>query len=406
MVWRYDAVTLEADKAYTTPEGYLQIPGVAARTGVLKYQRADGSIQRELVLPEELAKVDSLATLGRKPFTLNHPLDDRGRPILVDAANVAPYLQGTVGDDVAYEDVDKGSYKVGFVKVNINVLRRDAIDAIQEKGVRQLSCGYTCDLEFKPGIWVDGEPYDAIQRNRKYNHLAGVPLGRAGPEVAMKLDSDDAFQIDQEDAMAAKLEEMLEKLDGALTRLDKKMDETHDEPDGDEDEDEDEEEDMPKGKKKADGDDWKGKYDAMKSAFDKLQGQCDTWKAQAEKSGTKADAASCGAFVLDWLETYATVQPYLKGDSTDIKELVKLDAAGLKALALKAHYPTVSYDGASVERIDGAFEVLVASGPRLDSSASLRQALHKTDSNFDAADPEVARQRMIEANRNAWKEGK
>ena len=49
-----------------------------------------------------------------------------------------------------------------------------------ERGKLEISCGYTCDTEEKPGthpIWGD---YDAIQRNILGNHVAIVDQGRAG----------------------------------------------------------------------------------------------------------------------------------------------------------------------------------------------------------------------------------
>lgn len=44
-------------------------------------------------------------------------------------------------------------------------------------------------LEYTPGVW-NGIPYDAIQRNIRYNHLAIVERGRQGPSVRLHLDTD------------------------------------------------------------------------------------------------------------------------------------------------------------------------------------------------------------------------
>jgi uncharacterized protein len=40
-----------------------------------------------------------------------------------------------------------------------------------------------------PGVSPEGEPYDAIQRRIRPNHVALVPRGRAGSEVALRLDA-------------------------------------------------------------------------------------------------------------------------------------------------------------------------------------------------------------------------
>jgi len=54
-----------------------------------------------------------------------------------------------------------------------------AIDA-WKNGKRELSVGYTCDLDWTPGTTDSGEEYQAVQRNIKINHTAQVKYGRAG----------------------------------------------------------------------------------------------------------------------------------------------------------------------------------------------------------------------------------
>jgi hypothetical protein len=50
-------------------------------------------------------------------------------------------------------------------------------------GKRELSLGYTCDLEWTPGTAPNGETYDAIQKNIRANHLAQVKAARGGPDL-------------------------------------------------------------------------------------------------------------------------------------------------------------------------------------------------------------------------------
>lgn len=52
------------------------------------------------------------------------------------------------------------------------------------KGLKGLSLGYSCDYEYKKGVW-NGIPYDFIQKNLVGNHLALVPRGRMGASVAL-----------------------------------------------------------------------------------------------------------------------------------------------------------------------------------------------------------------------------
>ncbi len=184
-VHRYDAGDLLS--AQRTPEGYILAEGRMAKPGILVYRTADGRTRRELLPREELFRSDSLATLGRKPVTLEHPpLDDSGNAIWVGPDNVAVLGVGDVDGEIVEEEG-------GFVRVKMAVRRADAIDAV-EKGKRGLSPGYTCRIDETPGTW-QGQPYDAVQRDRRYNHLAICDLGRGGPEVRLRLDSADAVQV-------------------------------------------------------------------------------------------------------------------------------------------------------------------------------------------------------------------
>jgi len=191
-VHRYDQGTLR--KPHRTEEGFLYFECVATRAGVFEYRRADGSIRREWRPREEVARADSLATLGRKPVTLTHP-EEGGVPVLVTPGNAKQFAAGAVGEEVEVIDrADDLTEEEGpYVRVTGSVYRSDAIDAI-ESGMRAVSCGYECDLEEKAGTTPTGERYDCIQRNITYNHLAIVPRGRAGDVAVLRADTDDAVQ--------------------------------------------------------------------------------------------------------------------------------------------------------------------------------------------------------------------
>jgi len=61
-----------------------------------------------------------------------------------------------------------------------------------ESGKVELSCGYEARLEEAPGVY-EGEAYDVRQRDIVYNHVSIVDEGRAGPQVRLRLDSNDAI---------------------------------------------------------------------------------------------------------------------------------------------------------------------------------------------------------------------
>lgn len=188
-VKRYETMTFEpvhrADGAFErTPEGFLKIAARISRIGVQVYQQPDGSQRRELRLPEEVFSRDSLASFSMKPLTLYHPPE----PVTPD--NVQKYSVGTVAEQVNHD----GKYAGALVVVH----HKDAITAI-ERGMRELSCGYSCVMDDTPGVW-EGQRYDSVQRQIRGNHLALVPAGRAGPEVRLKMDATDAEQVEDQSA--------------------------------------------------------------------------------------------------------------------------------------------------------------------------------------------------------------
>lgn len=193
-------------RAHRTTEGYLLIEGRAARPGVLTYRNADGSTTRELVLPEELHRTDSLATLARKPVTVEHP------SVPVGPDNVRELGVGDVDGEVAVEE------EGGFVRVKLVVSRRDGIDAIDSDGIRELSPGYDCRIDATPGTHPTYGAYDQIQRDRRYNHLALTERARGGPEIRFRVDGAsvqvDPFPIEDR-PMHPKLLLLLAQLVGA-----------------------------------------------------------------------------------------------------------------------------------------------------------------------------------------------
>jgi hypothetical protein len=161
-----------------TPEGFLFVSGFAARPGVLEYRQADGSVRRELVLPEELHRADSLGSLGLKPVCNEHPADGS----FVAPENVQAVSVGTVSPRLV---VVEG----GYVQVELTVQRTDAVRDVLSGLRRELSPGYECDLDSTPGTHPVYGRFDAIQRNRRYNHLALTERARGGDSLRLRVDS-------------------------------------------------------------------------------------------------------------------------------------------------------------------------------------------------------------------------
>ena len=180
-----------------TNEGFLKGRAIVTSIGVFTYKRADGTIQRELRLPEEVFAEGTLNSMKLKPVTLNHPAE------LVTSDNAKDLQVGSLGDnpswtkewhDRNWEEVTDGIN----CAIDMIITRKDAIDAILN-GKQALSMGYTCDIEMaEPGSTWCGVEYDFIQRNIRYNHCAVVDAARAGDnaKIELRADSEDAVLED------------------------------------------------------------------------------------------------------------------------------------------------------------------------------------------------------------------
>jgi len=165
-----------------TPQGGLRVPANLTRVGVFVYTQPDGSKVRELRHPDEVFSADSLATLAGAPVTALHPSTP------VRPSNWRDLSVGHVRDDVRADGK--------FVAANLMIQDADAVSRVTREddddpeARRELSCGYSCRRDMSPGEW-NGERYDAVQRNIRYNHVALGPKnwGRAGNEVALRLDA-------------------------------------------------------------------------------------------------------------------------------------------------------------------------------------------------------------------------
>lgn len=178
---RYDVGNITS--AQKTPQGFLRAPAFATRVGVFKYKLPDGSIRREYRPHDEVFNQESLNTLAGIPLTNKHPAE------LLNPKNATKHTVGYTGDQV--EPKDK------FVCTTVTIVDDATIKEVESGNKQELSCGYTCDLDEEPGIY-EGEPYDVIQRNIIYNHLAIVGKGRAGPQARLHLDSNDAVMVENE----------------------------------------------------------------------------------------------------------------------------------------------------------------------------------------------------------------
>lgn len=173
-----------------TGDGYLVTEARFARSGIYKYAGKDvGKPDMPEVAvfrsEDEVFNADTMASFAHKPVTNEHPDDN------VDSRT---WKRDAVGfsDGRVARDGD-------FMVIPMMVADQNAIEDV-DGGKRELSAGYTCDLEFVDGQAPDGSHYDAVMRNIRGNHIAIVDRGRAGSECRIG----DSFEQVQEIEMQLK----------------------------------------------------------------------------------------------------------------------------------------------------------------------------------------------------------
>lgn len=163
-----------------TPEGYLTVKVPITRPGVFPYQRQDGTVQMEAKLPDEIFSDRTIRSARSKPVTDDHPNEQ----VTID--NYHTYAKGMSHTDAHVEDLK--------LCVSLTITDKDLIQKVYD-GKREISIGFMSDVVAESGTY-NGQQYEFVQRNLEINHIAIVDQGRAGPEVAIRSDSD-AWQIDE-----------------------------------------------------------------------------------------------------------------------------------------------------------------------------------------------------------------
>lgn len=158
---------------------------------------------------EELSRPETLESFRLVPIIDGHEmLGDGQKP--ADEYGVG----GVVGENVKFKD--------GVMTANLKIFGKGLADKIKS-GKTELSLGYRCVYEFTRGEWK-GQPFDAIQRSIRGNHLAFVDEGRMGKEVSIldhmvfTVDAKEQSAMDEE--MRKAIAAMMEKLESLSGRID------------------------------------------------------------------------------------------------------------------------------------------------------------------------------------------
>ena len=171
-----DKIDIQDANVKFTKDGFMTARPRTARTGIQLYtgdecQRPDMDIVKVYRPPEEVFDKAALASYTHRPTTLDHPPED------VNAGNWKKYAVGHTGDEILR---DGETFRVPMV-----LMDGAAVATYKDQGVKELSWGYDCFLDWTPGEIPDGQPnagqkYDAVQRHLRANHLAVVTSARGG----------------------------------------------------------------------------------------------------------------------------------------------------------------------------------------------------------------------------------
>lgn len=348
-----------------TPEGYLSGRACVTQIGVFPYLQADGSTIHELRCPEEVFKQESMDSLKLLPLTNEHP------SFRVTSENVRQVQIGNVGSNPSGDNV--------YLTVDMIIQDIDAINDVIA-GKRELSCGYSADLDPTPGVW-GGVAYDAIQRNILYNHISIVPKARAGDAARIRLDAAGNAVINsdsntQEETMA-EATNVVVKVDASEVQSLIKAE-----------------------KDRADG--LQTSLDALTAEKARVEAERDTHKDRADKAEAKVKelekARADEAAKRDAEAKKASLVEVAKKVGVEVAD--SMDNVALqKAVILKA-FPKANLDGKDQvyidARFDGAVEQLES---ELNADAETRKlnadSVDKTDTK-DAPNAEKARQAYID----------
>lgn len=369
-VEHFDEVT-ELRPPVETPEGFLRAEGRVARLGVLSYELDNGSEFRELVIPEELFCDSTMETHRQLPLTLEHPTKD-GVRIGLTSLNTKEFAVGSV----ANPRID-GDWLITDILITDEVAKQKV-----RSGWDKLSAGYYADVWIAPGVLItdDGSeiPFDAIQKNRRGNHVALCRVARAGDRAHLRADS-----LDWEKKMATKKI----KVFGTEVEVDeKKADE------------------ILAGQQRHDSE-TQVALNVEKAKREVLEAEKKKTDEEASKKTLHTDAQkeviARTALILKARPIIGKKDEKDETGKTD-QELLHMDSVDIMKACIAKRLPSVKVDGRSKEELIGMFDVL----PDLhtDSASQMTEqevgALH-TDAKDD--DLEKAYARSVTNMTNAWK---
>lgn len=343
------------------PNGFLPVTANLTRTGIFTYveMMPDGTIKvcRQLRHPDEVFAPESLETLQGLPATNNHPETQ-----LVSPENAKDYIVGWQSDNP--KKVRLPEYKddsEDYLQSKVVFFDKEAIGQITGGQKSEISLGYTCNLDETPGEW-NGQQYDAVQRDIRYNHLSLVERARGGSECRIVTDSISAHEL--VDGITIVRDEM--KVENKTINID--------------------------------ANEWK----ALQDSKDRLQAELD--EAKEKLSEVKN-------FDADAFKAAVAQRVALEAKASKVLDDVKLDSMSEKEIHLaviKKLRPSANLDGKSDEYIAARFDVAIEDAKESPKPSKTEDGIGKGVIAGDAADDWTslaakARAKMIENSKNLYK---
>ena len=339
-----DYIKLDMDEMPLQPNGFLNILANITRTGVFTYfeKSPDGTIKiiRQLRDPEEVFAEKTLETLIGLPITENHPKE------LISPENANDFVVGMTSDrpkKILLPETQSDSEE--YVQQLLTFFDKPTIEKIKNNDKRELSLGYECFLDEKPGVW-NGVAYDYIQRDIKYNHLSLVDRARGGAACRVLIDGGDKEKVKQHvlcdgfsivDENNEKEKPMKVILhDGKEYKVEEEVYNV-----------------FSKIQKDLDG--HQAIVDDQKSKIDTLTAQCDDYKSQIEDGKKTEKDAEFNKAVQARVSLESKAKTIL-GDESSFKGKTDLE---IKKEVIVKMRPEVKLDGLSEDYLNARYDVCV-----------------------------------------------
>ena len=365
------------------PNGFLNVLANLTRTGVFTYfeKSPDGTIRviRQLRHPEEVFAETTLQTLMGLPATNNHPEE------LVSPENANDLIVGMTSDTPKKISLDGDPEE--YIQQGVTFFEPSAIKSIHDGSKRELSLGYTCELEDNQGEW-NGVQYDFIQRDIKYNHLSLVDRARGGAQCKVLLDGKDVSEglhvncdglsfIDDTDERKDMLKfivdgkeiEVTEEVHAVLTR-------------------------QLKDSKTAIND-----LASTKSIVDKLQAKVDAFEETQKKVTDEDDKKAFNAAVHARVTLVSKGQKVI-GDSEDLSTLSDRE---IKEKVIKKINPDVILDGKSDDYVEARFDISVEGYKPQGNESKLAEKLRSNNDSGGEINLDEVRAKAWARDQELWK---